>query len=188
MTAGSGRRAQEARARSAGAQCAILSAASKVVREEGVRALSASPRCSAGPQLSTRAFYRHFDSKDQLVSAVFLEMARVEMLRLRQRMAVDAPTRFVRWRRGSTGGWTWPSTTRSDRICARCRSRRSRRCSRHPRLVGARLRRDPAPARRRARARKGSGRVHRHRSRQRGPVDSGRRVGQRRTALGDRGC
>lgn len=38
-------------------------------------------------QLSTRAFYRHFDSKDHLVSAVFLEMARVETRRLRRRMA-----------------------------------------------------------------------------------------------------
>ncbi|CAM4460596.1 Bacterial regulatory proteins, tetR family [Mycobacterium basiliense] len=38
-------------------------------------------------QLSTRAFYRHFESKDQLVAAVFLEVARVEALRLRTNMA-----------------------------------------------------------------------------------------------------
>jgi AcrR family transcriptional regulator len=37
--------------------------------------------------LSTRAFYRHFDSKDQLVAATFLDMARTEVLRLEQRMA-----------------------------------------------------------------------------------------------------
>jgi AcrR family transcriptional regulator len=73
----------------------ILSAASKIVREEGVGALSVS-QVLRRTQLSTRAFYRHFESKDQLVSAVFLEMARVEMLRLRRGMA-DAtdPVRAV---------------------------------------------------------------------------------------------
>jgi AcrR family transcriptional regulator len=65
---------------------AILAAASKVVREEGVRALSIAQVLSRA-QLSTRAFYRHFGSKDELVSAVFLGMASVEMLRLRRRMA-----------------------------------------------------------------------------------------------------
>jgi AcrR family transcriptional regulator len=68
---------------------AILSAASKIVRDDGVRALSVAEVLSR-TQLSTRAFYRHFDSKDQLVSAVFLEMARVEMVRLRQKMATGA--------------------------------------------------------------------------------------------------
>jgi len=42
-------------------------------------------------ELSTRAFYRHFDSKDQLVAAVFLDMARVEKRRLRKKM-VNATT------------------------------------------------------------------------------------------------
>ena len=47
-------------------------------------------------QLSTRAFYRHFDSKDELVSAVFLEMARVETRRLKRKMAAAAdPTEAV---------------------------------------------------------------------------------------------
>lgn len=74
---------------------AILSAASKIVREEGVRALSIAEVLGRA-RLSTRAFYRHFDSKDQLVSAVFREMARVEMLRLRQKMATGAdPVRSV---------------------------------------------------------------------------------------------
>ena len=68
---------------------AILSSASKIVREEGVRALSIAEVLSR-TELSTRAFYRHFGSKDQLVSAVFLEMARVEMVRLRQKMATRA--------------------------------------------------------------------------------------------------
>src|ERR1700730_3055464 len=74
---------------------AILSAASKIIREDGVRALSIAEVLSRS-QLSTRAFYRHFESKDQLVSAVFLEMARVETMRLRQRMAVGPdPIRAV---------------------------------------------------------------------------------------------
>ena len=74
---------------------ALLSAASKIVREEGVRAISIAEVLSRA-QLSTRAFYRHFDSKDQLVSAVFLEMARVETLRLRRRMGAGAdPVRAV---------------------------------------------------------------------------------------------
>ncbi|MGO9252809.1 MAG: TetR/AcrR family transcriptional regulator [Mycobacterium sp.] len=37
--------------------------------------------------MSTRAFYRHFDSKDELVAAVFMEMTRVELLRLQAKMA-----------------------------------------------------------------------------------------------------
>jgi AcrR family transcriptional regulator len=66
---------------------AIVSAASKIIRQEGVRALSIAEVLSRS-QLSTRAFYRHFDSKDQLVSAVFLDMARVEASRLRRRMTL----------------------------------------------------------------------------------------------------
>jgi AcrR family transcriptional regulator len=64
---------------------AILAAASKIIREEGVRAFSIAQVLSRA-QLSTRAFYRHFGSKDELVAAVFLGMASVEMLRLRRRM------------------------------------------------------------------------------------------------------
>jgi AcrR family transcriptional regulator len=64
---------------------AILSAASKIVQESGVGALSIAQVLTRA-QLSTRAFYRHFDSKDQLVSELFIEMARVEMLRLRKKM------------------------------------------------------------------------------------------------------
>jgi AcrR family transcriptional regulator len=68
---------------------AILDAASKSVREQGVRGLSIAAVLDRA-QLSTRAFYRHFESKDQLVAAVFLEMARVEMRRLRKKMATAA--------------------------------------------------------------------------------------------------
>jgi AcrR family transcriptional regulator len=65
---------------------AILTAASKSVREQGVRGLSIASVLDRA-QLSTRAFYRHFASKDQLVAAVFLDMARVEKQRLRRKMA-----------------------------------------------------------------------------------------------------
>src|SRR5258705_2306853 len=65
---------------------AILTAASKSVRERGVRGLSIAAVLDRA-QLSTRAFYRHFESKDQLVAAVFLEMARIEMRRLKRKMS-----------------------------------------------------------------------------------------------------
>jgi AcrR family transcriptional regulator len=73
---------------------AILVAALAIVREEGVRALGIS-QVLARAQLGTRAFYRHFDSKDQLVAALFLDMARIEMQRLRERMAGHDPVRAV---------------------------------------------------------------------------------------------
>jgi AcrR family transcriptional regulator len=65
---------------------AIVTAAAKSVREQGVRGLSIAAVLDHA-RLSTRAFYRHFESKDHLVAAVFLEMARVEMRRLRRQMA-----------------------------------------------------------------------------------------------------
>jgi AcrR family transcriptional regulator len=65
---------------------AILAAASEALREQGVQGLSIAAVLQRA-ELSTRAFYRHFESKDQLVSAVFLEMARTEKRRLRRRMA-----------------------------------------------------------------------------------------------------
>ncbi|ORW61022.1 TetR family transcriptional regulator [Mycobacterium parmense] len=68
---------------------AILAAASKSVQEQGVRGLSVAAVLEHA-QLSTRAFYRHFESKDQLVTAVFQEMTRDEVLRLRTKMAQAA--------------------------------------------------------------------------------------------------
>src|ERR1700756_5589139 len=68
---------------------AILDAASKSVREQGVRGLSIAAVLDRA-QLSTRAFYRHFESKDELIAAVFLEMAQVEMRRLTKKMATAA--------------------------------------------------------------------------------------------------
>jgi AcrR family transcriptional regulator len=67
-------------------RAAILSSAAEVVRTEGVQALSVAALLRK-TQMSTRAFYRHFDSKDELVAALFLEMARTEVVRLEQRMA-----------------------------------------------------------------------------------------------------
>jgi AcrR family transcriptional regulator len=67
-------------------RCAILDAASRSMDDHGVRGLSVAAVLERA-QLSTRAFYRHFESKDQLVAAVFLEIARGETQRLRRKMA-----------------------------------------------------------------------------------------------------
>jgi AcrR family transcriptional regulator len=67
----------------------ILAAASTTLRQQGVRGLSIAAVLERAA-LSTRAFYRHFGSKDELVAAVFLEAARVEQRRLRRRMAAAA--------------------------------------------------------------------------------------------------
>src|ERR1700757_119127 len=68
---------------------AIVAAASKSVREQGVRGLNVATVLEQA-QLSTRAFYRHFESKDQLVEAVFGEITRAEVLRLREKMTAAA--------------------------------------------------------------------------------------------------
>jgi len=67
-------------------RCAILAAASNSMHDHGIRGLSIAAVLERA-QLSTRAFYRHFESKDQLVAAVFLEVARIETQRLRRKMA-----------------------------------------------------------------------------------------------------
>ncbi len=63
----------------------ILAAASTTLREQGVRGLSITAVLER-TGLGTRAFYRHFGSKDELVAALFLDMARAEERRLRRRM------------------------------------------------------------------------------------------------------
>ena len=74
---------------------AIVTAASTSLREHGVQGLSIAAVLQRA-QLSTRAFYRHFESKDQLVSTVFLEMAKAEKRRLRRKMAAaDTPAEAV---------------------------------------------------------------------------------------------
>ena len=70
-------------------RCAIVDAASQSVHDRGVRGLNIAAVLERA-QLSTRAFYRHFDSKDELVEAVFLEMARDETQRLRTKMVNTA--------------------------------------------------------------------------------------------------
>jgi AcrR family transcriptional regulator len=68
---------------------AIVAAASKTIHEQGVQGLSVAAVLDRA-ELSTRAFYRHFESKDQLVAAVFREVTRNEVLRLRTKMAAAA--------------------------------------------------------------------------------------------------
>jgi AcrR family transcriptional regulator len=63
-----------------------VNAAAEIVRDEGIASVNVA-RVLDHAALSTRAFYRHFDSKDALVSAVFLQMARIEMRRLKRKMA-----------------------------------------------------------------------------------------------------
>lgn len=77
----------------------ILAAASIVLREHGIGKLSIGAVLERAA-LGTRAFYRHFQSKDELVAALFLDMARAEGQRLRRRMAsaateVDAVAAWV---------------------------------------------------------------------------------------------
>lgn len=65
---------------------AIVAAASESVRQQGVRGLSVAAVLEHA-RLSTRAFYRHFESKDELVEAVFMEMTHAEVRRLKAKMA-----------------------------------------------------------------------------------------------------
>ena len=63
----------------------IVAAALQSLREQGVRGLSVAAVLDRA-ELSTRAFYRHFESKDQVVAAAFLEMAHAEKRRLQRKM------------------------------------------------------------------------------------------------------
>jgi len=67
----------------------IVAAALETLREQGVRGLSVAAVLDRA-ELSTRAFYRHFESKDQVVAAAFLEMAYAEKRRLQRKMAKAA--------------------------------------------------------------------------------------------------
>lgn len=73
----------------------LVNAAAEIVRDEGIAAVSVA-RVLDRTALSTRAFYRHFDSKNALVSAVFLQMARIEVRRLKRKMtAASNPAEAV---------------------------------------------------------------------------------------------
>jgi len=67
----------------------ILAAASTTLLELGIQGLNIAAVLQRA-NLSTRAFYRHFGSKDELVAAVLLESARAEKRRLRRRMEAAA--------------------------------------------------------------------------------------------------
>lgn len=86
---GSGTRKRAKLDPDAAVQLKLVAVASDLVKEGGVNALTVADVLDRA-KLGTRAFYRHFSSKDQLVQAVFLDMAHVEMRRLRQRMASAA--------------------------------------------------------------------------------------------------
>jgi AcrR family transcriptional regulator len=75
-------------------RAAILDAALAIAHEEGVETFGVAQVLDRA-HLSTRAFYRHFESKDDLVTAMFLEVARLEAERLRERIAAKDPVRAV---------------------------------------------------------------------------------------------
>ena len=67
----------------------IVAAATEALREQGVRSLSVAAVLDRA-DLSTRAFYRHFESKDHVIAAVFYEAAQAEKRRLKRNMAKTA--------------------------------------------------------------------------------------------------
>jgi len=75
-------------------RAAILAAALAIVHEEGLGALGVLQVLTRA-QMSSRAFYRHFESKEKLVTAIFVEIARAEMHRLQQGMPDEDPVRAV---------------------------------------------------------------------------------------------
>jgi len=72
-----------------GVRDSLVSAAAEIIRGEGIASVNVA-RVLDRAGLSTRAFYRHFDSKDALVSAVFRQMARIEVRRLKRKMAATS--------------------------------------------------------------------------------------------------
>jgi AcrR family transcriptional regulator len=64
----------------------IVDAGVDVVQEHGVAALNLTAVLTR-TNLSTRAFYRHFESMDDLIRAVFVHLARAETERISIRMA-----------------------------------------------------------------------------------------------------
>ena len=83
--------------------------------------------CSGQTQLGTRAFYRHFGSKDELLAALFVDMARRDGTHPHPHGGRRG-IRCARWRPDRRPTPRWPSTTRLPRTCAACPSRHSPRC------------------------------------------------------------
>jgi AcrR family transcriptional regulator len=67
----------------------MIDAGIDIVEEHGVAALNLTAVLSRA-NLSTRAFYRHFESMDDLIRAVFVQLARAETQRIRIKMAAAA--------------------------------------------------------------------------------------------------
>ena len=149
---------------------AILVAASKSVREQGVRGLSIAAVLDRA-QLSTRAFYRHFESKDQLVAAVFLEMALLEMRRLKRKMSnavtpVEAVAAWIDGRLDLAFDETIKSDLRQLSLDAQSQMFAS------PDLIQPAYAQMLEPLIEQLRARPGSWRIQRHRSDDRRSVHS----------------
>jgi AcrR family transcriptional regulator len=80
---------------------ALLLAALEILREQGTQGLRVDDLLRR-TGLGTRAFYRHFESKDHLVVTVFAGAAQAEADRLRSQMGADADplTGVVAWING----------------------------------------------------------------------------------------
>ncbi|MCW2784226.1 MAG: transcriptional regulator [Marmoricola sp.] len=65
---------------------ALVAAALEALRDSGARSLTVDD-VLARAGLGTRAFYRHFASRSELITQVFVQAARTEAERLRERMA-----------------------------------------------------------------------------------------------------
>ena len=167
-----------------GVRNALLDAASKIVREEGVRSLSVAQVLDRA-QLSTRAFYRHFDSKDDLVSAVFLEMARVETRRLKRKMAAaaDPTAAVVAWIDGRLD-LAFNESIRSDLRQMSLEAQTQMFAA--PELVGDAYGEILKPLVEQLEIGNRTGVFPGHRSDGRRAVDTRRDLGERRTAMGDR--
>jgi AcrR family transcriptional regulator len=114
---------------------AIVAAATQLIRDDGVRSLGVAQVLDRAG-LGTRAFYRHFQSKDELVAAVFLDMARVEARRLRKRMVAtsDPVDAVVAWIDGRLDlAFTAEVTSELRRLSLEAQSQMSA----APELVGA---------------------------------------------------
>ena len=163
----------------------IVAAASRHLREQGVRGLSVAAVLDRA-ELSTRAFYRHFESKDQLVArGVSGDGAapRSDGCKGKWRRPPTRSRRLRAWIDGRLD-LAFDENIKSDlrRLVAGGAVADVRRS----RADSARLRRNAQAADRAAEPWAEERRVPRHRPGDRSPVDPRRGVGEHRTALGRR--